>query len=146
LSLDSILDFSLLAAGNTFRFADSAAVSWNAGQTLKVYNYTSGTDHLYVGTDGAGLTTGQLDAIQFYSDNGVTLLNSGFAPQFIGAGEVGPYVVPEPSSLLLTAGLFGLAGWRERRRSASRRFLARAAQKHSHIQSTHNPPTQTIHP
>jgi autotransporter-associated beta strand protein len=135
LSQTSTLDLSLLAAGNTIRFANSSAAIWSAGQTLKIYNYTSGVDHIYVGGDGAGLTTSQLNAIEFYSDAGVTLLNVGFAPQFIGAGELSPVPIPEPSALLLSVGMVGLAGWRERHRRRLRGWERRAALRHSTIQS-----------
>jgi MYXO-CTERM domain-containing protein len=119
LSQTSTIDLSLLAAGNTFRFADSAGATWTGGQTLRIYNYTSGVDRIFVGNDGVGLTTGQLNAIEFYSDNGLTLLNVGFAPQFIGSGELSPVPVPEPSGLLVAVALGGLAGWRERQRRRS---------------------------
>jgi hypothetical protein len=127
LSQTSTLDLSLLAAGNTLRFANSAAATWSAGQTLKIYNYTSGVDHIFVGGDSVGLTTAQLNAIEIYSDAGITLLNSGFAPQFIGGGELSPVTIPEPSGLLLALGLAGVAGWRENRRGATQRRVARIA-------------------
>jgi MYXO-CTERM domain-containing protein len=134
---------SLLAAGNTFRFANSSGASWTGGQTLRIYNYTSGVDRLFVGTDGVGLSAGQLNAIEFYSDNGVTLLNVGFAPQFVGAGEISPVPVPEPSGLLLAAALGGLAGWRERRRRQAHHREARLAHRRSTIRP--QPPFPAIH-
>ena len=118
LSASSILDFGTLASGHTFRFADSSALSWT-GTTLSIYNWTSGTDHLFFG-DGTttGLQQSQLDKIKFYSDGGTTILP--FAPgfsAFTGSfGEVVP--VPEPSSAAAVMGLLGLIGWRERRKSA----------------------------
>lgn len=126
LSQDSIIDLGMLAVGNTIRFANSSAAPWTGGEALKIYNYTSGVDRVFAGTDGTGLTFSQLSAIEFYSDNGVTLLNMG-APQFIGSGEISPTVVPEPSCVLIAAALLGLAGCRERRRSHTRRRESRSA-------------------
>lgn len=119
LTQDSIIDFSLLAAGNTFRFANSSSSIWASAEVIKIFNYTVGKDHLFVGTSNLGLTLGQLNAIEFYSDNGVTLLNA-TAPQFIGSGELSPVAVPEPSGLLAAVSLITLAALREGRQRRMR--------------------------
>jgi autotransporter-associated beta strand protein len=118
LSQNSTIDLSLLAVGNTVRFADSSAAEWAAGKTLRIFNYTSGVDHVFFGTDSSGLTSGQsgqLNAIQFYSDSGVTLIGAGSALQYLGSGEIVPSPVPEPSSLVVAMGMCGLIAWREGR-------------------------------
>jgi autotransporter-associated beta strand protein len=146
LSQTSTIDLGLLGAGNTIRFANSSGASWTASQTLRIYNYTSGVDRIFVGTDSTGLTAGQLNAIEFYSDNGLTLLNMGFAPQFVGSGELSPTPVPEPSGLLLAVAMGGLAGWREGRRRRAMERGARAAVRLS-TRRPHTPfPSNQPHP
>ena len=115
LSANSIIDFGMFASGNTLRFANSVA-DWT-GLTLNIYNWTAGLDHLFFGTNTSGLNntgdgTGQLAHINFYtgSNTGLISLPTGF----IGAGEIAP--VPEPSAAGIALGLFGLIGWRERRK------------------------------
>lgn len=139
LSETSTIDLGVLAAGHTFRFAASAGAAWAAGETLRIFNYTGGIDRIFVGTDATGLTTGQLNAIEFYSDQGITLLNVGFAPQFIGAGELSPTPVPEPSGLLLALAMSGLAVCRERHRRQQARAAARRSTHHRTTPFT--PPT-----
>lgn len=114
LTQDSIIDFSLLAVGNTLRFANSSGSIWASNEVIKIFNYTVGTDHLFVGTNNLGLTVSQLNALEFYSDNGVTLLNA-TAPQFIGSGEISPVAVPEPSGVLAALSLIALSALREGR-------------------------------
>ena len=119
LTNDSVLDFGTLVAGNTFRFADSSGATWASGKYLSIWNWTAGTDHLFFGANSSGLLDGQLNRIKFYSDSGATPL--GFAAAFTGSfGELVP--VPEPSSVAVALGMFGLIGARERRifRAASR--------------------------
>jgi autotransporter-associated beta strand protein len=128
LSASSIIDFDL---GNVvINFGASNLETWTG--TLSIYNWDGlyaggGNDRLIFGTDGTALTSGplgQLAKISFYSDNGTMagFLGTG---QFVGAvGEVVP--VPEPSSVMMTLGLLGLAGWRERRRTHGRLREARS--------------------
>ena len=108
LSSTSTIDFGTLVAGNTLNFADSSAAIW-AG-ILNVWNWTSGTDHLFFGSSSSGLTSGQLAQINLYSDSGTT---------FVGAAGLGAggeiSAVPEPSSVFMALSLFALIGWRERR-------------------------------
>lgn len=128
LSAGSIIDFGSLGAGNTLRFADSHASTW-AGTTLKIYNWTSGSDRLFFGADdhvfdgtNGGLTSGQLSQISFFSDGGVTSLGTiGFLTG--GTGEIAP--VPEPSSVATVVGLLGLIGLRERRKTQNALRLSR---------------------
>ncbi len=120
LSTSSIIDFGMLAAGNTLRFADSSSVVWS-GLTLNIWNWTSGIDHLFFGNgSGTGLQSSQLDKIKFFSDNGTTILP--YAPGFSGFtggfGEVVP--VPEPSAVFTGLALLGLVGFRERQRLRDR--------------------------
>lgn len=133
LSGNSTIDFGNFASGNTFRFADSTSTIWGTGATLSIWNWTEGTDHLYVGINNTGLNSGQLAKISFYTDAGTTLSNSFAGGAFNGSpldglnGEVSP--VPEPSTVATVMGLLGLVGWRERRnarvaRSAGRRIAA----------------------
>ncbi len=127
LSASSIID---LATGNgTLQFGDSHVPGWTG--TLSIYNWTSGSDHLFFGTvdhpwnltDG-GLTTSQLAQIAFFSGAGSGFLGTG---GFLagGFGEIAP--VPEPSGVFAGLALFGLAGWRERRKSQARRRESRCA-------------------
>ena len=133
LSADSIIDFGLLAAGNTLRFASSSAANWGAF-TLNIWNWSGNTvtggglDRLYFGTNASGLTPSQLSQINFYSDGGANKLSitgAFSANGFVGAGEIVP--VPEPSGVAAAMGLLGLAGWRERRKSGQRRRETRLA-------------------
>ena len=115
LSSSSTIDFGTLAGGNTLSFANSSGASWTG--TLKVYNWTQGTDHLFFGSTDSGLTSTQLGDILFYSDNGTTLLGGG-GKFGLGTGEVRP--TPEPSALLVGVGLCMMVcyreGWFRRRR------------------------------
>jgi autotransporter-associated beta strand protein len=123
LTENSVIDFGNFALGNTFRFADSAALTalWTTGKELSIYNWTPGVDHLYVGTNTSGLDASQLGKISFYS-GAPGSLSTGFpggafnGTPFDGLnGEVSP--VPEPSSVATVMGLLGLVGWRERRKA-----------------------------
>lgn len=109
LSSSSIIDFGTLASGATLVFASSSAITWTG--TLNVWNWTIGSDHLFFGsTYGAGVTTGQLGQIAFYSGSGTGFMGTA---TYASAGEVSP--VPEPSSVLMSLSLLSLAGYRERR-------------------------------
>ena len=69
----------------------------------------------------------QLTQIKFYSNAGTTILP--FAPGFSaftgGFGEIVP--VPEPSSVFIGLAMFGLVGWRERRKENLARQTKRMA-------------------
>jgi autotransporter-associated beta strand protein len=97
----SILDLG--AAASILNFANSNAQTWSG--TLSIYNWT-GT----VGTGGGadqvifasqGLTSGQLNSINFYSDAGTTFLGTaGWA-----SGNINEIVaIPEPATWTLLAG------------------------------------------
>lgn len=111
---NSIIDFGAFAGGQTFRFADSSAISWTG--TLSIYNWTAAVDNLYFGNGSTtGLTATQLGQISFYSDAGTDYLNTAiFNPNNGGlAGEVSP--VPEPSAVVVGLALLSLVAYRERR-------------------------------
>ena len=120
LMANSIIDFG--AGASVVVFADSTGSSWGANR-LSIYNW-SGNPFTGGGADqlrflGSGLTASQLAQIDFFSDAGITKLSISpafTANAFIGfTGEVVP--VPEPSSVLLAAGMIGMACLREWRRS-----------------------------
>jgi len=108
LSSTSTIDFGTLAGGNTLSFGDSSAALWSGA--LNVWNWTSGTDHLFFGPSSSGLSGAQLAQINLYSDSGTTLLG---AASLGAGGEIS--AVPEPSSVFVAASLLALIGWRERR-------------------------------
>ena len=111
LSSTSTIDFGTLAGGNTLSFGDSSAAPWSG--TLNVWNWTSGTDHLFFGSSSSGLTGTQLTQINLYSDSGSTFLSNG---GISASGEISAIsAVPEPSSVFVAASLLALIGWRERR-------------------------------
>jgi hypothetical protein len=135
LSANSIIDFGTDAGGNTLKFT---GVSNLAGNTLQIWNYTPGVDHLFFGTssDGSGLLGSALGpspfgygqtfnnySVKFFSDNGVTPFYGGgaaeggaFLPAQLavnGQGEIVP--VPEPTAVLSAALLLLAIGWKERR-------------------------------
>jgi autotransporter-associated beta strand protein len=119
LTASSVIDF--LGGNAIINFDDSSSASWGAF-TLSIWNWGGsyaggGSDQLKFGTGSSALTSGQLGQISFYSDNGSTFLGTG---GFVGSlGEVVP--VPEPTSVCVALGLFGLAARRELGRSARRR-------------------------
>jgi autotransporter-associated beta strand protein len=132
LTADSIIDFG--AGASILSFADSSANSWGAF-TLSLWNW-SGNEIIGGGTDqirfaSNGLTAGQLGQIRFFTDAGVTEVSFDANTPingFVGTlGEVVP--VPEPGSVMVGLAMFGLAGWRERRKNAARRREERAASR-----------------
>lgn len=114
LTVNSILDFGALLAGNTFKFGASNA-DWS-GVQLAIYNYTGGADHLFFGSNTSSLNAGQLDRIFFYSDGGNDLLGSG--QYFGGTGEIVP--VPEPATWVAGALLLIAHGHLHRRHAFKR--------------------------
>ena len=85
-----------------------ASLTGDSSLPLQIYNWTGGTDQLYVssGSLSGGLTT--LD-ISFFSDGGSSLIGTA---QFSGNQSV---PVPEASTLLGVLGLMAPLAWRERR-------------------------------
>lgn len=116
LSANSVIDF---AGGNAvMNFGASGAAAWAPGAVLSIYNWDGlvnggGNDRLFFGSasDSASLTSAQLGQISFFSGGpgSIFLGNAGFDGM---PGEIVP--VPEPSSLIYSLGLIGLAGWRLR--------------------------------
>ncbi len=114
LSSSSTLDFGLNSTNSILAFANSNGIAWSG--TLKIINYTGGTDALYIGNSSSGLTSTQLSQISF----------NGLAARQLSNGEI--VAAPEPSTLLSlligTAALGGLA-W-SRRRSAQQTAVQEA--------------------
>lgn len=104
LSSSSTLDFGLNSTNSILAFANSSGIAWSG--TLKIIDYTGGTDALYIGNSSSGLTSTQLSQISF----------NGLAARQLANGQL--VAAPEPSTLLSlligTAALGGLA-WRRRR-------------------------------
>jgi autotransporter-associated beta strand protein len=125
LTNNSVIDLGSTATAQTLAFANSSSSSWATGDTLSIYDYTSGTDIVSFGSSASGLTSTQLSQILFYSGAGTGLLG----PAGINAsGQL--TVVPEPGTIFAALGLLGLIGWRERRRlelllRGSRAWLSR---------------------
>lgn len=91
-----------LVGTSLLAFANSSGAPWTG--TLNIYNYTGtpitggGAEGIYFGSDASGLTPAQLSQISFFSDAGVTPLDSA---GILSTGEVVP--VPEPVALGLLA-------------------------------------------
>ena len=112
---------SIIDMGNgssVIAFADSHAVAWTVGATLKIYDWTGtqgqggGTDQLYFNNNNMGLTASQLGDIIFYSDAGVTQIGSG--AEILNTGEVVP--IPEPSTWIIGALTVVALGYTQRSR------------------------------
>ena len=124
LSANSIID---LTGTSVLHFADSSGQTWSGG-TLSIWNYSgipftgNGSEQLLFGSNGSGLTQGQLDSISFYSGAGTGFLGTGgFAPGM--DGEVVP--VPEPGTWM--GGALALAAIGLMRRSKLRHLIRRLA-------------------
>lgn len=103
LTANSTINF--VSGAGELDFANSAAVGWTAGTTLRVTNWDPTIDRIRFGTDNTGLTTGQLAQIRL---NGTNLATASLDAQ--------GYLVPEPSTgLALLAGGSLLAAGRRRR-------------------------------
>ena len=111
LSSNSTLD---LAGASSLNFAASSGQTWSG--TLSIWNWTSGTDHVYFGTSGTGLTGGQLNQVSFFSDSGTSFIGTaGFV-----SGSFGEITaVPEPGTIAAGLVIVGFIAWRERKRLAS---------------------------
>jgi autotransporter-associated beta strand protein len=109
LATNSILDFG--AGATSVAFAKSSGQTWNG--VLDLLNWNSVMDQLRIGTDASGLTSTQLDDIEF-NGNAATLGTAGLDPN----GYI--VAVPEPSvsalGLLGGLGCLGLM-WKARRRN-----------------------------
>ena len=107
---NATIDFGLTTGtGQTLAFSNSSAISWSTF-TLTINGYESVSDTLRFGTSSAGLSAGQLAAINFTGYGSGAVIDSN--------GYVSP--VPEPSTyaMLALAGLgFGAHVLRRRRRS-----------------------------
>jgi len=69
------VDFSN-AAASELHFADSSAVSWDAGAVLDLTGFNFATDKLRFGTSASGLTSQQLSQIRFRGTTGSFLLDA----------------------------------------------------------------------
>ena len=82
---------------------------------LRIYNYTVGSDHVYIRDDTNHNVVNSLPNITFYSGFGSGFLGSGF----FDAPELHPHIVPEPSTYATAALLLiGLGIHAYRRRQA----------------------------
>jgi len=89
-----VLDFG--PGSGRINFSASSAQVWSG--LLSVWNWTGADDELFFGASASGLTAGQMAAVRFYSDNGVTFLGAG---NLLSSGSLVP--VPEASPLLMPA-------------------------------------------
>jgi autotransporter-associated beta strand protein len=106
LDLDGSVVLDLGSGASAVSLANSSALDWGTF-SLKISNWTLGSDTLRFGTDGTGLTAGQLLQIDF--------VDLGDAQGQIDAnGFVTPAPVPEPGTVALL--VFGFAGLFMRRR------------------------------
>jgi autotransporter-associated beta strand protein len=118
LQANSFID---LGSGSTsiLHFADSHLVTWTAGLTLEIDNWSGsvtggGTEQLLVGIDSTGLTAAQIAEVIFRNPGG--LAAGDYTAMILSTGELVP--VPEPATWL-AAGLTlcALALTRLRKRS-----------------------------
>jgi autotransporter-associated beta strand protein len=114
LTEDSTIDFGNFGTSLIeLKFADSSGVTWANNTTLTITNWqgvaqtSSDFTRLFFGTNGLGLTEGQLGQIVF-ADQGI---NGG---TLLGTGELVP--VPEPKIYVAALAIFAAIGWRERKR------------------------------
>jgi hypothetical protein len=106
LAANSIIDLG--SGSSILHFDESASTQWSAS-TLIIDNWTSGSDHLFVGDAITGLTAGQVGQIRFRgADGGLT------GAMILCNGEIVP--VPEPATIAFGALLLGTIGYRERKR------------------------------
>jgi len=113
LGSDSIID---LGDGSVnLHFATSSLVTWLNDSGLTIWNWSgsaagAGTDQVYFGNSGLGLSSSQLSHVSIYSDGGVTLAGQAM---MLSTGEL--TVVPE-SQVAWIFGSMALWGLTRRRR------------------------------
>jgi fibronectin-binding autotransporter adhesin len=112
----SVMDFG--AGSAVFTFADSSGAPWSG--LMQIWNWTGaltggGSDQLFFGSSGSGLTPAQLASISFIDPN--ELGSGSYGAQLLGTGELIP--VPEPSFWLAGGILLGIAGLHHRRRTTA---------------------------
>jgi autotransporter-associated beta strand protein len=101
----------------------SSAEGWSGELQVLNWNGTiagtgGGTDQLIFGSSTAGLTSGQVNQIEFINPNGVTGI---YNAEILSSGEVIAFKpIPEPGTVAAGAALTGLAGWWEWRRRRAR--------------------------
>jgi hypothetical protein len=110
------MDFG--AGSAVFTFADSSGAPWSG--LMQIWNWTGaltggGSDQLFFGSSGSGLTPAQLASISFIDPN--ELGSGSYGAQLLGTGELIP--VPEPSFWLAGGILLGIAGLHHRRRTTA---------------------------
>jgi autotransporter-associated beta strand protein len=105
LDLNGSLSLDLASGVSAVSFANSSALDWGTFN-LNISNWTLGSDTLRFGTDGTGLTAGQLLLLDF--------LDFGDAHgQIDASGYITPVPVPEPGTVaFLVFGFAGLFMWR----------------------------------
>jgi autotransporter-associated beta strand protein len=120
LTASSTLDLGS-SGGSVIVFANSSAATWTGGTTLSITNWdggfgTTGSNQIFFGSDGTGLTTAQLSQIEFFNPSGQLVADGA---NLLSTGElVTP--VPEPSTYLAGGTLLLLASLREWRRRQHR--------------------------
>jgi autotransporter-associated beta strand protein len=122
LTLSASSTINLGAGSSIVAFTDSHTTSWTASQTLSITNWSgslagNGTDQIYFGTTSSGLTSTQLNEIQFINPSGLSA--GDYGAKLLPTGELVPFsAVPEPSTYAAGAALGLLATfdfWRRRR-------------------------------
>jgi len=105
------------AGASILHLANSSAQTWSGA--LSITNWSGsvsggGTDQIYFGADGTGLTGGQLALVTFVDPLGFAAGN--YSAALLGTGEIVPTLVPEPGAAVsLLGGLGMLFGLRRRR-------------------------------
>jgi autotransporter-associated beta strand protein len=98
----SQIDFGLGASAAVVQFAASAAIGWTAGPLLTISNWNGslgggGGDQLFFGTNGSGLTVGQVNQLRFANPSG--LPPGVYNARLLSSGEVVPFTVAPVISL-----------------------------------------------
>ncbi len=107
------------AGSRNLNFANSSAITWGAGSTLLITNWSQLTSfengaygRIYFGNSSSALTSGQLAQISFNVNGDI------YGAKLLSDGELVADIVPipEPGVYVAASGLLALLGWRERRR------------------------------